>query len=137
MRFGQLMFKLSRRARAKRLELRRSGNAKRKEYSAKKAEPTEHSAKGKAFDFFSHWVSLLVFLALCPLLFAPCYFMTLSALASTFGGIVRPIWFAVLKLMMNSNFVGCSTGRSAGFLPFRILSTYVAARRNRSAKFTP
>ena len=33
---------------------------------------------------------------------------------------------------MNSNFVGCSTGRSAGLAPFKILSTYVAARRNKS-----
>jgi hypothetical protein len=33
-----------------------------------------------------------------------------------------------------SNFVGCSTGRSAGFAPLRILSTYVAARRNKSVK---
>jgi hypothetical protein len=29
--------------------------------------------------------------------------------------------------MMNSNLVGCSTGRSVGFAPFRILSTKVAA----------
>ena len=48
------------------------------------------------------------------------HFMTLSALASTFGGIVRPICFAVFRLITNSNFVGCSTGRSAGFAPFRI-----------------
>jgi hypothetical protein len=34
------------------------GNAKR----------TEHSAKHKAIELFSHWVSLLVFLALCLLL---------------------------------------------------------------------
>ena len=33
--------------------------------------------------------------------------------------------------------VGCSTGRSAGLAPFRILSTYVAARRYKSAKFAP
>src|SRR6266508_1035579 len=39
--------------------------------------------------------------------------MTLSALANTFGGIVSPICFAAFKLMTNSNFVGCSTGRSA------------------------
>ena len=57
------------------------------------------------------------------------YLMTPSALASTCGGIVRPICFAVLRLIINSNFVGCSNGRSAGFAPFRILSTYVAARR--------
>ena len=29
-------------------------------------------------------------------------------------GIVRPICFAVFKLMTNSNLVGCSTGKSAG-----------------------
>src|SRR5690348_7980507 len=51
------------------------------------------------------------------------YLITLSALASTLGGIVRPICFAVLRLITNSNFVGCSTGRSAGFAPLRILST--------------
>ena len=34
--------------------------------------------------------------------------------------------------MMNSNFFGCSTGRSAGLAPLRILSTYVAARRSKS-----
>jgi hypothetical protein len=49
--------------------------------------------------------------------------MTLSALASTFGGIVKPICLAVFKLITSSNFTGCSTGRSAGFFPFRILST--------------
>src|SRR5215475_9201290 len=57
---------------------------------------------------------------------------TRSALASTFGGIIRPICLAVLRLITNSNFVGCSTGRSAGLAPFKILSTYVAARRSKS-----
>ena len=33
---------------------------------------------------------------------------------------------AVLRLMTSSNFVDCSTGKSAGLAPFRILSTYVA-----------
>src|SRR5262245_28648457 len=51
------------------------------------------------------------------------HLITLSALASTLGGIVRPICFAAFRLMTNSNFFGCSTGRSAGFAPFRILST--------------
>src|SRR4030095_5572028 len=52
----------------------------------------------------------------CFLLTAYDYLITLSALASTFGGIVRPICFAVFRLMMNSNFFGCSTGMSAGWL---------------------
>ena len=52
-----------------------------------------------------------------------CHLMTLSARTSTFGGIVRPICLAAFRLMMNSNFIGCSTGRSAGLAPLRILST--------------
>jgi Amidohydrolase len=44
--------------------------------------------------------------------------MTLSALASTLDGIVRPICLAAFRLTMNSNFVGCSTGKSAG-LPIK------------------
>ena len=42
------------------------------------------------------------------------YLITLSALASTLGGIVRPICLAAFRLMINSNLVGCSTGKSAG-----------------------
>ena len=45
------------------------------------------------------------------------YRMTLSALASSDGGIVRPRVLAVLRLSTNSNFVGCSMGRSPGFAP--------------------
>jgi hypothetical protein len=33
---------------------------------------------------------------------------------------VNPNAVAVLRLMTSSNFVGCSTGRSAGFAPLRI-----------------
>ena len=60
------------------------------------------------------------------------YLTTLSARASTFGGTVTPICLADFKLITNSNFVGCSTGMSAGFVPFKILSTKSAARRYRS-----
>jgi hypothetical protein len=49
------------------------------------------------------------------------YLITLSALANRNGVMVTPICFAVLRLMINSNFVGCSTGMSAGFAPFKIL----------------
>ena len=55
--------------------------------------------------------------------------ITLSALAKTLGEIVNPICFAVLRLITSSNLVGCSTGRSAGLAPFRILSTKYATRR--------
>src|SRR5215475_10755547 len=59
--------------------------------------------------------------------------ITLSARARNAGGTVKPSALAVLRLMTNSNMVGCSTGRSAGSAPFRILSTYTAALRYRSA----
>ena len=38
-------------------------------------------------------------------------------------GIVRPSALAVFRLITSSNLVGCSTGRSPGFAPLRILST--------------
>src|SRR5262244_1051251 len=58
------------------------------------------------------------------ILASPCgYLITLFARASTLGGIVRPICLAAFKLITNSNFVACCTGRSAGFVPLRILST--------------
>ena len=58
---------------------------------------------------------------LTPITDALTYSITSSARPSTDGGIVSPSAFAVLRLMTNSNFVGCSTGRSAGFAPLRIL----------------
>src|SRR5690348_2829065 len=57
------------------------------------------------------------------------YSITSSARSSSDSGIVKPIALAVLLLMRSSNLVGCSTGKSAGFSPLRILSTYTAARR--------
>src|SRR5437879_13027264 len=53
---------------------------------------------------------------------APDYWITWSARCSSDRGIVRPRAFAVLRLITSSNFVGCSTGRSPGLAPFRILS---------------
>ena len=50
-----------------------------------------------------------------------CHLMTRSARAKTFGGIVRPICLAALRLTMNSNFFGCSTGESAGLAAFQDL----------------
>src|SRR6266516_1128192 len=63
--------------------------------------------------------------------------ITSSASASRAGGTSRPSVLAVLRLITNSNFVGCTTGRSAGFAPFKILSTEEAVRRYRSGKFVP
>ena len=41
---------------------------------------------------------------------------------SSDGGVVRPRVLAVSRLITSSHFVGCSTGRSAGVAPFKILS---------------
>src|SRR5215831_2892860 len=51
---------------------------------------------------------------------APLHSITSSASASNLSGTSSPSAFAVLRLITNSNFVGCMTGRSAGFSPFRI-----------------
>ena len=45
----------------------------------------------------------------------PLYAITSSALTVKVCGIVRPNALAVLRLRTSLNFVGCSTGRSAGF----------------------
>src|SRR5437899_2252279 len=55
--------------------------------------------------------------------------ITSSARASSVGGTVRPRALAVFRLTMVTSFVGNSTGKSAGLLPLRILSTKSAARR--------
>jgi hypothetical protein len=51
------------------------------------------------------------------------YSITSSARASSVGGTSRPSVLAVVRLMIRSNLVGCSTGMSPGFTPRRILST--------------
>jgi hypothetical protein len=65
------------------------------------------------------------------------YRITSSAWKRSVGGMVRPRAWAVFRLMTSSNFIGCSTGRSAGFAPFRILSMYTAARRISCGRFVP
>src|SRR5262249_52989962 len=60
------------------------------------------------------------------------HWITWSARANMEGRTVRPRALAVLRLMASSYFVGCSTGRSAGLAPFRILSIYVADRLYKS-----
>src|SRR2546427_13287828 len=51
--------------------------------------------------------------------------ITSSAIASSPGGNVRSIVLAVLRLITNSNLIGCTTGRSLGFSPLRIRPTYI------------
>jgi hypothetical protein len=49
--------------------------------------------------------------------------ITSSAQMSKEVGTVRPSALPVLRLMITSNLVGFSTGRSEGLVPLRILST--------------
>src|SRR3974390_3546412 len=51
---------------------------------------------------------------------APLHSITPSAVVSTQGGTVRPNIRAVSALLTSSNFVACTTGKSAGFSPLRI-----------------
>src|SRR5262245_3741900 len=54
---------------------------------------------------------------------APDHSITSSARPSSASGTVKPSARAVLRLMTNSNFVGCCTGSSAGFSPLRMRAT--------------
>jgi len=65
------------------------------------------------------------------------YSMTSSARTRTSSGTSRPSALAVLMLIMNSIFVGCSTGRSPGFAPLRTLATMTADCRHISARPGP
>ena len=49
------------------------------------------------------------------------HWITSSAVANSVSGMVRPSVLAVLRLTTNRNLVGCTTGRSAGLAPLRIL----------------
>src|SRR5262249_16081458 len=62
------------------------------------------------------------------------YSITLSASDRNDSGIISPSALAVFRLTTSSNLVGCSTGRSEGFAPRRILSTKAAARRKISGR---
>jgi hypothetical protein len=63
------------------------------------------------------------------------YSITSSAVASSVCGNVTSSVFAVLRFRIRPNFVGCSTGKSDGFVPCSILCTYVALRRKRSGEY--
>src|SRR5262249_23974659 len=65
------------------------------------------------------------------------YSIASSARAMIEYGNVNPITFAVLRLRTRSNFAACSTGKSAGLAPLKILSTKYAARRYIEGRFSP
>src|SRR5262249_8020586 len=61
---------------------------------------------------------------------ASSHSITSSARWRSDCGTVRPSTFAVFRLIAKLNFVGSSTGMSAGFAPLKILSTTPAARNH-------
>src|SRR5262249_49144934 len=67
----------------------------------------------------------------------PPHSITSSASCWRCRGTSRPIAFAVLRLITSSNLVGACAGRSAGFAPLRMRSTYEAERRKISAESGP
>src|SRR5262249_4212395 len=54
----------------------------------------------------------------------PDHSITSSASCWRCSGTSRPSTLAVCRLMTNSNLVACTTGRLAGFAPFRIRPVY-------------
>src|SRR5262249_49061876 len=62
----------------------------------------------------------------------PLHSITSSAVICMISGTVRPSALAVSRLITNSYLVGVCTGKSAGFSPLRIRSTYEAERRTMS-----
>src|SRR5438128_5200000 len=77
----------------------------------------KQSAKSDAKEF------AFCTIAYCLAARACFHLITLSARKRTDSGIVRLRAFAVFRLITSSNFVGLSTGKSAGLAPLRILST--------------
>src|SRR5262245_52182643 len=68
---------------------------------------------------------------------AALHSVTSLARASRVGGISRPSAFAVLRLFTSSYLVGACSGRSPGFAPLRIRSTYPVALRYGSTALGP
>src|SRR5262249_34473120 len=62
---------------------------------------------------------------------------TSPARASSVGGTSRPSALAVLRLRTSSIFTACSTGRSAGLTPRRILPVELPTRWYASARLLP
>src|SRR6516162_3620292 len=68
---------------------------------------------------------------------APSHSITSSKRASSVCGTVSSSALAVLRLITNSVFVDCWTGRSAGFSPLRMRPMYMPARRYASVTLAP
>ena len=70
-----------------------------------------------------HALQVQLVSALCNSRHSAIHSITSSARTSSEGGTAMRRTLAVLRLITSSNLVGCSTGRSEGFAPLRILST--------------
>src|SRR5206468_3089077 len=68
---------------------------------------------------------------------AAFHWITSSAMAIRFGGMLSPSAFAIFRLITSSYLVGACTGSSLGFSPRRMRSTYDATRWNRSGRSGP
>src|SRR5580658_9236300 len=68
---------------------------------------------------------------------APPHSITSSAAASSVAGISRPRALAVLRLIANSNFVGCSIGMSDRAAPRRILTIWRPNMRPSRSRLGP
>ena len=81
------------------------------------AKSTALSVRTVIFDFdswFHSYIFCILGLEPRPQFNRIQFTITRSARINTFGGIVSPICLAALRLTMNSNLMGCSTGRSPG-----------------------
>jgi hypothetical protein len=65
------------------------------------------------------------------------YSITSLARNKVASGIARPIFLAVFRFKISSNFVGCSIGKSEGLAPLANLPTYPAARANKPVTLAP
>src|SRR5262245_6672015 len=73
--------------------------------------------------YIGHWLGLPALLPAVKQrdeLAPPDHSITPSADESNLDGTSSPSVFAVFKLIANSNLVGCTTGKSAGFSPLRM-----------------
>src|SRR5262249_34907715 len=70
----------------------------------------------------------LIFLSAPRFASGPRHSITSSAICCRCKGTLSTNALAVLRLIRSSNLVGCSTGRSPGLAPLRILSAKTAAR---------
>jgi hypothetical protein len=68
---------------------------------------------------------------------APLHSITSSPRASSLSGITRFSPLAALRLITNSNLVGCITGRLDGLAPFRIFPAYNPIWLNASERGVP